>query len=92
MNKAGSCEFCGNIYADPCVKEINKDCLMQVYYEGFDDELSNKKFSSYKDPTLSSAYRLGKAHALTGDDIRSVDYLTEDEIMERILSKDDDTI
>lgn len=84
MIKAGSCEFCGNIYTDPCVKEINKDCIMHVYYEGFDDELSNKKFSSYVDPILSSAYKLGKAHALIGDDIRSVDYLTEEEILKRI--------
>lgn len=61
-----------------------KKLLLEVYKQGFTD-------SFISDPTMSrlitKAYQLGWNHSIIGDDLRSVDYLSEDEIIELILKE-----
>lgn len=61
--------------------------LLEIYMQGFNDELDRKediKFYITDSPYKSSAYKLGKWHATIGDDIRSVDYLSNEEILKMI--------
>lgn len=53
--------------------------ILQDYMQGFEDELHNK----YKECD-NKAYNLGASHAIIGDDVRSVDYLTNEEILRLI--------
>lgn len=87
MIKAGNCDFCGRIVLKPCKRKLDKGCILEVYMDGFVDELSQKKFTSYIDPILDKAYRLGKQHAIIGDDLTAVDYYTDELILEMILDK-----
>ena len=69
--------------------EISKEDkeLLEYYKKGFEDELDGKDLSSEieKKGTLHlSAYRLGALHALYGDDVRSLDYLSDNEILNLI--------
>jgi hypothetical protein len=57
--------------------------LLQVYMEGFSDELNN--IDNYTAITI--AYKLGRLDAQVGDDVRSVDYQTDEEILKRIKDK-----
>jgi hypothetical protein len=57
--------------------------LLQVYMEGFSDELDN--IDNYTAITI--AYKLGRLDAQVGDDVRSVDYQTDEEIIKRIKDK-----
>lgn len=57
--------------------------LLEVYYQGFRDELKGKENSEI----LHKAYSLGQVHALLGDDVRSLDYTTEEELLELIFKK-----
>lgn len=61
--------------------------LYCVYLEGFSDELQGRKNCTYYnnvDPLFGKAYNLGALHAIIGDDCRSVDYLSFDEIIKMI--------
>ena len=55
--------------------------LLELYRLGFSDELNgvdqSEKYSS-------SAYSLGQMHAIVGDEITSIDQLTNEEILELI--------
>ena len=51
--------------------------LLGVYMIGFDDELSSVSRKSL----LIAAYERGKLDALVGDDVRSVDYQSGEEIL-----------
>ena len=51
--------------------------LLEVYKLGFDDELNNVSRKSL----LIAAYERGKLDALVGDDVRSVDYQSDEEIL-----------
>ena len=57
--------------------------LLQVYNQGFSDELDN--IDNYT--VITIAYKLGRLDAQVGDDVRSVDYQTDEEILKRIKSK-----
>lgn len=56
--------------------------LLKVYMQGFKDELKGKDFHSQ----LLRAYNLGRTDAIIGDDVRSVDYQSNEEILKRIKS------
>lgn len=63
----------------------NKDKeLLEIYLKGFNDELYEKYFNIYSDSLKARAYELGKDHAIIGDDVRSVDYLSNEEILNLI--------
>lgn len=63
--------------------------LLEYYMQGFKDELYVKDCLVFNgvnkaDKLQKIAYELGRIHAIIGDDIRSIDYLTEEEILKRI--------
>jgi hypothetical protein len=60
--------------------------LLEVYLKGFKDELEGIIFYVQENELLSTAYNLGRDHALIGDDIESIDYLTDEEILNLILN------
>lgn len=59
--------------------------ILKIYMEGFNNELAgtfdNKRVNSNLD---GKAYVMGSFDALHGDDIRSVDYQSNEEILKRI--------
>lgn len=54
--------------------------LLEVYKLGFDDELNNVSRKSL----LITAYERGKLDALVGDDVRSVDYQSDEETLKSL--------
>ena len=58
--------------------------LLETYMQGFNDELDGQVNMFNPNPLLMKAYNLGRETAIIGDDIRSVDYLTNEEILDRI--------
>ncbi len=61
--------------------------LLDVYMLGFEHELDGKediKFYITDSPYKSPAYKLGRLHSALGDDCRSFDYLSGDEILKII--------
>lgn len=58
--------------------------LLDIYMQGFKDELYGKQERNYKAHYEFRAYNLGRLDALVGDDCRSVDYQTEEQILEKI--------
>ena len=65
--------------------------LLEMYMLGFNDELdrrmSKSKYESYLTEAtrlLIIAYNIGKSDAIVGDDVRSSDYQTNEEIIKRI--------
>lgn len=58
--------------------------LLDYYMWGFTDELEGEQPTFFKDDLADKAYRLGRDHAIIGDDVRSVDYLSNEEILTQI--------
>lgn len=59
--------------------------LLETYMWGFNDELDGKKTKMINlNPLLLRAYKLGRTDAIVGDDVRSVDYQTNEEILSKI--------
>lgn len=77
-----------NLCAECRTKEENR-ILLNWYKYGFDDEL-NGTSSTLPNSELvifnliEKAYNLGAAHAVIGDDVKSIDNLSDNEILERI--------
>jgi hypothetical protein len=65
------------------MSEMDK-ILLDIYMEGFSDELDGKKERNYKAHYEMRAYNLGRLDALVGDDCRSVDYQSNEQILEKI--------
>ena len=62
------------------------DELYEMYTAGFNDELDNTFMQgmSFNTPLERKAYEIGGAHALIGDDVKSIDELTIGEILHKI--------
>lgn len=58
--------------------------LLEWYNQGWKDEMYGSSSTVPEDRLINKAYNLGAAHALLGDDIRSVDYLLDEEILKMI--------
>lgn len=58
--------------------------ILDYYLWGFVDGLEGIESSEFNDPIANKAYRLGHSHAIIGDDVRSVDYLSNKEILNMI--------
>ena len=58
--------------------------ILNWYFSGFNDELLGSSSTIPNELLLQKAYSLGALHALVGDDVRSVDYLEEEEILKMI--------
>lgn len=67
---------------------IDKE-LLTVYMQGFNDELNSiKSINLYKkNQYIQKAYDLGREHAYIGDDVPSLDNLTNSEILKMIYEK-----
>lgn len=63
---------------------MNDETLLEHYMWGFTDELDSKPSPVFDDTLLTNAYKLGRDHAIIGDDVRSVDYLSNQEILRMI--------
>ena len=55
--------------------------LLEWYMKGFHDELWGTSTIISEDQKENVAYNLGSSHAMIGDDVRSVDYLSNEEIL-----------
>lgn len=61
--------------------------LLETYMCGFNDELDDRAKMWNSNPLLLRAYNLGREDAIVGDDVRSVDYQTNEEILNRIRTQ-----
>lgn len=61
--------------------------LLETYMLGFTNELEGKKEIQSLTPPLLKAYNLGKIDAIVGDDVSSVDYQTNQQIINRIRNQ-----
>lgn len=65
----------------------NKE-LLEMYMKGFSDELNGSLLENEIGGDLYlKAYKLGSQHAILGDDVRSFDYLTEEQILKLIKNE-----
>lgn len=61
--------------------------ILKIYMQGFKDELDGKFDDRKVNANIDGrAYVLGSNHAVLGDDCRSVDYLSDEQIL-KILRK-----
>ena len=63
------------------------DNLLDWYMKGFDDELRGTSTVESENKIEMIAYRLGSQHAIIGDDVSSIDNLSNEEIISMIKSK-----
>lgn len=63
--------------------ETDKD-LMEIYLQGFNDELNNVKKTKHDVKLKQTAYNLGRLDAIVGDDVSSSDRQTNKQILDRI--------
>jgi hypothetical protein len=63
--------------------ETDKD-LMEMYLQGFNDELNNVKKTKHDVKLKQTAYNLGRLDAIVGDDVSSSDRQTNKQILDRI--------
>ena len=61
--------------------------LCETYKQGFNDELDGRTKMWNPTPLLLRAYNLGREDAIVGDDVRSVDYQTNEQILNRIRNE-----
>jgi len=67
---------------------INDKILLETYMLGFSDELEGET-REFEDSMLMRAYELGKVDAFVGDDVRSVDYQSDEHLLKRIYKEYD---
>jgi len=58
--------------------------LLSFYYQGFEDELNGSEKKTFFNTLNQRAYDLGCIDAIVGEDVRSVDYQTDEEILKNI--------
>lgn len=63
---------------------ISDEKLLEHYMWGFTDELDSRPSPVFDDDMLTNAYKLGRDHAIIGDDVKSVDYLSNQQILRLI--------
>jgi hypothetical protein len=72
--------------------EPNDEILLQAYMLGFDLELDGKALKiEFKHPLINRAVKLGSSDALIGDDVMSLNYQSNEEILKRIRSENTPT-
>lgn len=65
---------------------MKREEILGYYFKGFTDELERNK-QEVPEGIATISYSLGRCHARVGDDIRSVDYLTEEDIIKMISQR-----
>lgn len=79
--------FVAIVHSHLSYDEIPDSSMLSTYKCGFEDELSGftKNHSMiFQNINFAKAYNLGRMDAIVGDDVRSVDYQSDDEKLERI--------
>lgn len=66
---------------------IDDKILLETYMLGFSDELEGET-REFEDSILMRTYELGKIDAFVGDDVRSVDYQSDEHLLKRIKNYD----
>lgn len=61
--------------------------LLEWYTKGFRDELYGDSSVVPSNTLITKAYNIGANHAFMGDEVRSFDYLTVEEILKRIKNE-----
>jgi len=61
--------------------------LLETYMWGFNDELDGRTEMWNPNPLLLRAYKLGRQDGIVGDDVRSTDYQSNEEILNRIRTQ-----
>lgn len=61
--------------------------LLYYYFRGWKDELYGSSFIVPEDVLITKAYNMGANHTLLGDEVRSVDYLSDEVILKQIMGK-----
>jgi len=61
--------------------------LLETYMWGFNDELDGRTEMWNPNPLLLRAYKLGRLDAIVGVDVRSADYQSNEEILNRIRTQ-----
>jgi len=71
------------------INKITTDAkLLNMYMWGFNDELDERTRCKSNNEQLEKAYHLGKAHAIIGDDVTSMDGLTDGDILKLIKNEE----
>ena len=65
---------------------IDDKILLETYMLGFSDELEGET-RKFEDSLMNRAYELGRVDAFVGDDVRSVDYQSDEHLLKRIYNK-----
>ena len=95
-----ACELCDTLFPDlyPPTEKFNikgkiiramhqhkQKHLLDIYLLGFNDELESNYNNTHKKDSLEyKAYLIGSNHAIIGDDVSSIDLLTDEEILKII--------
>jgi len=64
---------------------IDNKILLETYMLGFSDELEGET-REFEDSMLMRAYELGRIDAFVGDDVRSIDYQSDEHLLKRIFN------
>lgn len=65
---------------------IDNKTLLETYMLGFSDELEGET-REFEDSMLMRAYKLGRIDAFVGDDVRSIDYQSDEHLLKRIYQE-----
>jgi ABC-type amino acid transport substrate-binding protein len=65
---------------------IDNKILLETYMLGFSDELEGDT-REFEDSMLMRAYELGRIDAFVGDDVRSIDYQSDEHLLKRIYQE-----
>lgn len=65
---------------------IDDKILLETYMLGFSDELEGET-REFEDSMLMRAYELGRVDAFVGDDVRSIDYQSDEHLLKRIYQE-----
>ena len=63
---------------------LQEKLLMKWYRHGFTDELHGTNRELPTPSLIRKAYRIGREHAYIGDEVSSIDNLTEEQIIQQI--------
>ena len=65
---------------------IDNKILLETYMLGFSDELEGET-REFEESMLMRAYKLGRIDAFVGDDVRSIDYQSDEHLLKRIYQE-----
>ena len=68
------------------INEHREEKIVEAYMQGFEDELQNNPMREFNYTALERAYELGRTDALIGDEVRSVDYRSKEELLNRVYN------